>query len=129
MVRAEKVGKAYKIWLKWTGYDAPTFRWRHELVNEGVSGWLAEDIERAVQAEKDRLTTTRQSDETQPPTPPSPHVEQPGEPAAVSAHGRPVRVRKRAVQHNVGLFLMDALARRSIEGELFYVSPLWMYAR
>ena len=48
ILRAERVGGHYRIWIKWKGFDEISFRLRHELVKEiGDAETLAE-IEAAV---------------------------------------------------------------------------------
>jgi hypothetical protein len=51
---AEKVGGAYKIWIKWEGYEEITFRWYAELKSETTNKWLLQEMENAVVAEKAR---------------------------------------------------------------------------
>ena len=54
VVRADRVGNRYKIWLKWRGHVAITPRWRHELVLETSNTSLLKEIEDAVQAARER---------------------------------------------------------------------------
>ena len=54
VVRAERVGNRYRIWLKWVGYDEITYRWRHELVKETSEPTVLADIESAVDAARER---------------------------------------------------------------------------
>jgi len=51
---AEKVGRYFRIWIKWKGYDEISWRWRHQLVKEITDTQLLSDIEDEVNAARDR---------------------------------------------------------------------------
>ena len=55
---AQKVGRYYKIWIRWQGYAKLTWRWRHELVAETSNAEVLQQIETAVSNEKRRVATT-----------------------------------------------------------------------
>ena len=54
---AERVGRYYKVWIKWQGHDELTWRWRHELVKETTNDEILQGIENAVSAERVKRTT------------------------------------------------------------------------
>ena len=55
IVKADRIGNRYKIWIKWKGYQDITSRWRHELLNDPTTNEaLKADIEDAVQLARDR---------------------------------------------------------------------------
>jgi hypothetical protein len=56
---AEKVGSAYKIWLKWTGFADLGWRWRHELVRETSNPELLEEVDKAVVDARERWRVER----------------------------------------------------------------------
>ena len=56
---AEKVGRYYKIWLKWVDFDELGWRWAHELRRETTNAELLTEIEEAVNAERTRLNVTK----------------------------------------------------------------------
>ena len=114
---AEKVGDKFKIWIKWRDYDELTWEWQHSLEYQSCNNELLGEITRAVDKELTRLRcqhpshaatedvpielSTQSLDSGIPPTTPQPVLEE-----RLSAHGRPVRQRAQAVQHNVGTFLL-----------------------
>ena len=55
---AQKVGRYYKIWIRWQGHAKLTWRWRHELVAETTNAEVLQQIETAVAAERQRVATT-----------------------------------------------------------------------
>ena len=54
VLRAERIGRYYRIWLKWKGYDEVTYRWRHDLVKETSNQELLDEIQAAVTLAKAR---------------------------------------------------------------------------
>ena len=56
---AERIGRHYKIWLKWEGSADLTWRWRHELVIETTNEELLKEIDAAVEFERERVKATR----------------------------------------------------------------------
>ena len=105
---AEKVGRYYKIWLKWVGHDELSWRWRHELANETKNEELLKEMEDAVALERDRMRATRkdgyseQEDELAPEAPPA-QDEQPDEPL-----GRGAPRQRRAPDRYVAAIAEDA---------------------
>lgn len=82
---AQKVGRYYKIWIRWKGFDELTWRWRHELVSETSNAEVLEQIEAAVAHERARCTTTvkdayAENEEDFVEDAPEQLAEQPGEP-------------------------------------------------
>ena len=59
ILRAERVGNKYRIWIKWEGSEEITFRWRHELVEELSDEGTLKEIEDAVAVEKATTSTQR----------------------------------------------------------------------
>ena len=53
----QKVGRYYKIWIRWKGSEELTWRWRHELVSETSNAEILEQIEAAVAHERVRCAT------------------------------------------------------------------------
>ena len=47
IVRADKVGGWYRLWIKWKDHTEITPRWKSELVRETSNPELLEEIERA----------------------------------------------------------------------------------
>ena len=54
---AQRVGRYYKIWIRWKGFNELTWRWRHELVSETSNAEVTEQIEAAVAHERARCAT------------------------------------------------------------------------
>jgi len=104
---AEKVGRYYKIWLKWAGYDELSWRWRHELVAETTNHELLKEIEDAVAAERERVKATHkdayaEQEEELDAEPPLAQEEQPEEPL-----GRGAPRQRRAPDRYVALVIND----------------------
>ena len=104
---AEKVGRYYKIWLKWVGHEELSWRWRHELVTETTNAELLKEIEDAVTAERDRIKATRkdaysEQEEELEAEPPPAQEEQPDEPL-----GRGAPRQRRAPDRYVALVMDD----------------------
>ena len=77
IIRAERIGNRYKLWIKWLGYDTVTPRWRHELVTEITDPNLLNDIERSVVEARERHRAEcghLSDDEDSPDERPSPSV-------------------------------------------------------
>ena len=104
---AEKVGRYYKIWLKWAGHDELSWRWRHELVTETTNAELLKEMENAVTAERNRIKATRkdvysEQEEELEAEPPPAREEQPEEPL-----GRGAPRQRRAPDRYVALVMDD----------------------
>ena len=54
IVRADRIGNLYKLWIKWKGHDDITPRWRHELVKETSNPEILINIDRVVQEARER---------------------------------------------------------------------------
>ena len=54
IVRAERIGNLYKLWIKWKGHEDITPRWRHELVKEISDPDLLTSIGTLVQEAKEQ---------------------------------------------------------------------------
>ena len=54
IVRADRIGNLYKLWIKWKGHDDITPRWRHELVKETSNPEILVNIDRVVQEARER---------------------------------------------------------------------------
>ena len=54
IVRAERIGNRYRVFIKWVGYDEVTYRWRDELVKETANDELLREIEKAVELARAR---------------------------------------------------------------------------
>ena len=54
IVRADRIGNMYKLWIKWKGYDEVSPRWRHELVKETSNPEILINIDQMVQEAKER---------------------------------------------------------------------------
>ena len=50
VLHAERVGRWYKLWIKWRGSNEISPRWRHELVKETTNAELLQEIKDAVDA-------------------------------------------------------------------------------
>ena len=79
VLRAERIGRYYRIWLKWKGYDEVSYRWRHDLVKETTNQELLDEIQTAVTLAKARYDAEHglqpedeDSDEDESPTLPTP---------------------------------------------------------
>ena len=54
IVRADRIGNLYKLWIKWKGHDDITPRWRHELVKETSNPEILINIDHVVQEARER---------------------------------------------------------------------------
>ena len=75
IVRAERIGNKYRIWIKWVGYDDITYRYRHELVTEISDPDILKSIDDAVEIERSNATAGRgvnPEDDEEPDQPPPP---------------------------------------------------------
>ena len=54
IVRADRIGNMYKLWIRWKGYDEISPRWRHELVKETSNPEILINISQMVQEAKER---------------------------------------------------------------------------
>ena len=95
ILRAERVGNRYRIWIQWQGYDDITWRWRHELVSEISDEKLLSDIADAVDTERRTTAVTHGSlpDDDQEPEVSSPA--QSPDPFTEPADDRPISQRLR----------------------------------
>jgi len=57
IVRAERIGNRYRLWIKWTGHDDITSRWKHELVQEISDPIILASIDKLVDEARDRAKT------------------------------------------------------------------------
>ena len=53
ILRAEKIGNKYRLWVKWAGYEEPTPMWRTHLLAQPLSDELLAEIEEACQRYRD----------------------------------------------------------------------------
>ena len=53
ILRAEKIGNKYRLWIKWVGYDEPTPMWKTHLTAQPLSDELLKEIEEACQHYRD----------------------------------------------------------------------------
>lgn len=53
VLRAEKIGNKFRLWIKWVGYDEPSPMWRADLVSQPLSDELLNEIEEACQRYRD----------------------------------------------------------------------------
>ena len=44
---AERIGRDYKIWLKWRGYSELSYRWAKQLIKETSNAVLLDEIKKA----------------------------------------------------------------------------------
>ena len=54
IVSAEKVSGRWQIWVKWTGWEFPTPEWQTQLLPQGLSDELLQEIENAKQRWRDQ---------------------------------------------------------------------------
>ena len=59
IVRADRIGRDYKIWIKWKDHTQVTPRWRNELLKETSNPTILADIKRAVNEAKLRADLTQ----------------------------------------------------------------------
>ena len=59
IVRADRIGRDYKIWIKWKDHTQVTPRWRNELLKETSNPIILADIKRAVDEAKLRADLTQ----------------------------------------------------------------------
>ena len=117
---AERVGRYYKIWIKWSGHDELTWRWRHELIKESSNAEVLQQVDDAVAAEKLRLEQTKSDsyaendDELQDA---SSEVEEP-----LLGRGAP-RLRKTPDTFKFAVFEAAACFRRDLQAVQNYVVP------
>lgn len=53
VLRAEKIGNRYKLWIKWKGYIDPSAEWKSDIEKQTSNEELLKEIEDAVQRYKD----------------------------------------------------------------------------
>ena len=54
IVRADRIGNLYKLWIKWKGHDDISPRWRHELVKETSNPEILVNIDQVVKEARER---------------------------------------------------------------------------
>ena len=55
VLRAELVGRRYRLWIKWKGYADPTPMWRHQLESQSCNEELLKEIREAVERCREEL--------------------------------------------------------------------------
>ena len=59
IVRADRIGRDYKLWVKWKDHTHVTPRWRSELLRETTNPEILADIKRVVAEAKLRADITQ----------------------------------------------------------------------
>ena len=89
VLRAERLGNRFRLWIKWKGFADATPMWKHDLERESSNAELRREIDEAVQRCRDE--ELRHDDEPEPPAAPATDDQVPRQ------YGRGHRVRKQIV--------------------------------